>query len=477
MKDSAVSCRAGHLPSAELVLTCGDLDAAVAFYVDRLGFRLDMTMPADAPTVALISGHGIKLRLQSTALDQANAPMPELRLPAELRGAVASAGLPASAPGGLRIAWQEPAQADPALAKSREFLLRRADSASAWVTGRAGMQYRDLIPGRIDGRVIASHIRIVEGGPVPDYVHFHEVGVQLIFCRRGWVRVIYEDQGPPFVLQPGDCVLQPPTIRHRVLEASAGLEVIEVGSPAQHATWRDHELALPTPQVDGERRFGGQRFVRHVAAQALWQSSAQGRLQFADTGIATWALLITPWAILAQLASLWLVWVLLVNLSVFLYYQVFHGIFGMLFSGDALQMALFGLNSVALCVWELAATRYQWLKGRTEVRLLAIMTGFSITWLMLSFIFGHGDKTAYVPIVYGLWLAVFYGVYRYKIKELFMLAGASFSVIILSTAWLGEVLFKAKDGAVLFLLALWVIFTSGIVIRWLKGLAQELHHD
>ena len=286
MKDSAVSCRADHLPSAELVLTCGDLDAAVAFYVDRLGFRLDMTMPADAPTVALISGHGIKLRLQSTALDQANAPMPELRLPAELRGAVASAGLPASAPGGLRIAWQEPAQADPALAKSREFLLRRADSASAWVTGRAGMQYRDLIPGRIDGRVIASHIRIVEGGPVPDYVHFHEVGVQLIFCRRGWVRVIYEDQGPPFVLQPGDCVLQPPTIRHRVLEASAGLEVIEVGSPAQHATWRDHELALPTPQVDGERRFGGQCFVRHVAAQALWQSSAQGRLQFADTGIA-----------------------------------------------------------------------------------------------------------------------------------------------------------------------------------------------
>ena len=63
-----------------------------------------------------------------------------------------------------------------------------------------------------------------------------------------------------------------------------------------------------------------------------------------------WALLITPWAMLAQLASLWLLWLILVNLSVFLYYQVFHGIFGMLFSGDALQMALFGLNSVALCV-------------------------------------------------------------------------------------------------------------------------------
>ena len=190
-----------------------------------------------------------------------------------------------------------------------------------------------------------------------------------------------------------------------------------------------------------------------------------------------WALLITPWAMLSQLASLWLLWLLLVNLSLFLYYSVFGGIFGVLFSGDTLQMALFAFNSMALLVWELAAIRHEWLKGRSEVRLLAMTTGFNMTWLMLSFIFSHGDKTAYVPIVYGLWLAIFYGVYRYKINDLFMLAGASFSVIILSTAWLGEVLLKAKDGAVLFLLALWVIFTSGIVIRWLKGLAQELHHD
>ena len=154
-----------------------------------------------------------------------------------------------------------------------------------------------------------------------------------------------------------------------------------------------------------------------------------------------WALLITPWVVLAQFASLWLV------------------------------------NSVALCVWELAATRYEGLKGRSEVRLLAITSGFSITWLMLSFIFIHTAKEAYIPLLYCLWLGVFYSVYRYKIKDLFMLAGASFSVIILSTAWPAEVLFKAKDGAVLFLLALWVMFASGVVIRWLKGLAQELHHD
>ena len=133
------------------------------------------------------------------------------------------------------------------------------------------MRYRDLIPDRQGGRVIASHIEIPTGGPVPDYVHYHAVQVQMIYCYRGWVRLVYEDQGPPFVLAAGDCVLQPPGIRHRVLESSAGLEVIELSCPAEHETFTDHELSLPTATVDPDRRFGGQRFVRHQAAHARWQ--------------------------------------------------------------------------------------------------------------------------------------------------------------------------------------------------------------
>lgn len=71
------------------------------------------------------------------------------------------------------------------------------------------MAYRGLIPGRLGGAFIASHIRIVEGGPVPDYVHFHGIGFQAIFCRAGWVRVAYEGQRAALVMQPGECVPQP----------------------------------------------------------------------------------------------------------------------------------------------------------------------------------------------------------------------------------------------------------------------------
>ncbi|HEU5061176.1 MAG TPA: hypothetical protein VFU21_31815 [Kofleriaceae bacterium] len=153
-----------------------------------------------------------------------------------------------------------------------------------WEVGRAGMLYRDLVPARDGGWLIASHIRIPDGGPVPDWVHFHTVAFQIIYCWRGWVRVVYEDQGPPFVLEPGDAVLQPPRIRHQVLECSPGLEVIEVASPAEHATAADPALALPTPALRPERVFDGQRFVRHRAAGAPRQREAA--LEVRDLGIA-----------------------------------------------------------------------------------------------------------------------------------------------------------------------------------------------
>lgn len=231
-------------------IACADLDAATAFYTGDPGFRLDMVMPADAPRMAVLSGHGITLHLQQTDASGGDAvhPAPD-----------------AADPGAPRI--------------------QRAGAADAWGAGRAGMQYRDLVPGRMGGRFIASHIRIPGGGPVPDYVHYHRVDFQLIYCRRGWVRVVYEDQGPPFVMQAGDCILQPPAIRHRVLEASSGLEVIEAGSPAEHETWRDHDLVLPTDPPRPQRLFGSQPFVRHVAADAHWQPATEAGFEFRDTGI------------------------------------------------------------------------------------------------------------------------------------------------------------------------------------------------
>jgi quercetin dioxygenase-like cupin family protein len=238
--------RKHNVRTVEVVLQCPELSEALAFFVEILGFRVDTIFPADDPSVAVVSAYGVSLRLQ-----RSGAPVPD--------------EVPPNRP---------------------SFVLSKIGEEATWKVGRADMRYRDLIPGRQGGRFIASHIRIPQGGEVPDYVHFHNIRFQMIYCYRGWVRVVYEDQGPPFVLNAGDCVLQPPQIRHRVLDCSAGLEVIEIGCPAEHATHADHELALPTKKICAQRDFHGQRFVRHVAQAAAWQPWRAGSFESRDTGIA-----------------------------------------------------------------------------------------------------------------------------------------------------------------------------------------------
>lgn len=282
-----------HVHAAEVVLPCTDLDETLRFFTEELGFRLLSIYPADRPRTLVVAGFGLRIRFEQRDRDggggggggEPGRDPGVLRLLLRDPAQVAGGARTLIAPGGARIelAVAEPPVTLPPLAPS--LVVSRPDRGT-FAEGRAGMRYRDLIPDRQGGRFIASHIQIERGGPVPDYVHFHRVHLQMIFCHRGWVRVVYEDQGPPFELREGDAVLQPPGIRHRVLESSAGLEVVEIGAPAEHETHADHDLALPTAAVRPDRDFGGQRFVRHQAAAANWQPWRADGFEARDLGIA-----------------------------------------------------------------------------------------------------------------------------------------------------------------------------------------------
>jgi len=271
----------GNVQAAEVCLPTNDLTADLNFFTDSLGFRLDTIFPADDPSVATISGHGVRIRLERGA----RWPPGVVRLSCRNPDAFASRAGELVAPNGTRVVI---ARADPPLelpTTVHAFVVRRLKDNVPWVIGRAGMRYRDLIPGRLGGSIIASHIRIPDAGPVPDMVHYHTVGFQLIFCYSGWVRLVYEDQGPPFKLLAGDCVIQPPQIRHRVLEASENLQVIEIGVPAEHVTTVDHEMELPTSAVRPDREFGGQVFCRAEVANASWTPWRLPGFEARDTGI------------------------------------------------------------------------------------------------------------------------------------------------------------------------------------------------
>ncbi|NBQ80780.1 MAG: cupin [Betaproteobacteria bacterium] len=62
-----------------------------------------------------------------------------------------------------------------------------------------------------------------------------EVGFQMVYILKGWVRFEYEGVGE-VRLEAGSCVHQPPGIRHRELEHSEDLELIEIVLPAAFKT-------------------------------------------------------------------------------------------------------------------------------------------------------------------------------------------------------------------------------------------------
>ncbi len=266
---------------AEMRLPSADVREDIPFYTKVLGMRLDMIYPADDPRVIVVSGHGLRLRIEKGASE----PPGTLILRAEDPDAIAGGARELTAPNGTRI---EITERNPPLIlppTQHSFVVRRLADQAPWIIGRAGMHYRDLLPGRLGGSIIASHIRIPDGGPVPDMVHYHSVGFQLIFCYRGWVDLVYEDQGPPFRLHAGNCVIQPPEIRHRVLYASDNIEVIEIGVPAEHITTIDHEMELPNGPANPDRRFQGQRFIHHRKEEARWAPFRLPGYVSRDTGI------------------------------------------------------------------------------------------------------------------------------------------------------------------------------------------------
>lgn len=229
------------------------LDATVEF-LERLGFRLEEVAPADDPAEALMTGHELRLRL-----DRSYRGGLELVIPAGGTLApgrhVGPVGLvvEVTAPRELHIPPPAPAFVHTRLAET------------PFHPGRAGLLYRDLLPSRLGGRWVASHIRAARGGPVDDRVHHHMVRLQLIYCLSGEAELVYQDQGPAFAFRAGDLVLQPPGLRHRVLAASAGFEVVELASPAWHPTLIDHDVVLPSPTRVPGRPREGQRFLHAVA--------------------------------------------------------------------------------------------------------------------------------------------------------------------------------------------------------------------
>ena len=98
-------------------------------------------------------------------------------------------------------------------------------------------QYRDLGIALATGGLCRAHvIRLVP--PCTDEVrqrHIHETELQLIYVLKGWIKNEFEGHGPQ-MMSAGTCWLQPPGIKHTVLDYSADCEMLEIIVPADFKT-------------------------------------------------------------------------------------------------------------------------------------------------------------------------------------------------------------------------------------------------
>jgi len=101
---------------------------------------------------------------------------------------------------------------------------------------RPYFEYRDLgVRDSTGGKAVMHVIRARGGHQATGDWHRHAVQLQLVYVLRGWVRFEYEGVGE-VLLEAGSCVHQAPGIRHREIEHSPDLELIEIVLPADFET-------------------------------------------------------------------------------------------------------------------------------------------------------------------------------------------------------------------------------------------------
>jgi len=188
-----------------------------------------------------------------------------------------------------------------------------------------------------------------------------------------------------------------------------------------------------------------------------------------------WALLIIPWVLLARLSALWVLWLVILHVAYIFYLQVFEKLWGFSPEFELVLTAVILFDACVLAVWEwLAANGWMWMRGRWVPRLLVLAAGGAATVLAIYLIFDHRHANGWYFVLYILVLAGLYGGYRYKVPDLFMLAGGALSVIVVATTWLGRVLFEGSRDFVgpLFLLSLFSMLATAGVAWWLRQVAH-----
>jgi len=190
---------------------------------------------------------------------------------------------------------------------------------------------------------------------------------------------------------------------------------------------------------------------------------------------ATWAALVLPWVAVSRFSALWLFLLLLLNLAVGLYYHAFAGLFGFIFRAESLWWTLAGVNTTALAIWELAASRgVRWLEERWAVRIVATAAAGYATVLAAWGIVDRDVTGITETVGYVAWMALAYAIYRHRIRDLYVLALGVLSIVIVVAIFLGHNMLRGGDAETFLFIGIAVLGLSAAGGWWLRIVAREV---
>ncbi len=205
-----------------------------------------------------------------------------------------------------------------------------------------------------------------------------------------------------------------------------------------------------------------------------------------------WAALILPWGVIGRQAGVWLVWQVLLNLTVIMYYtQVLNPPdgwwqlaqllgplvwLGTTVTDSTLATYLFVLNTASLAAWEFGARRgTPWMQGTLFPRLVALaaLLIVLIPTVIIILAAGLDEETGLnvispLSLMFAVAAALYY--YRHRRRDLFILTCSLFALIMVATSLFINAM--PGEGGALLILAVLVIVQVAAAAWWLRRVAQ-----
>ena len=218
-----------------------------------------------------------------------------------------------------------------------------------------------------------------------------------------------------------------------------------------------------------------------------------------------WAILITPWVVIARFPALWLLWLGLINAFLLLYLDVANLQFIKYSLQNISQVAILALfNFIAFYSWLIGfdnktSSSIPYLFHRINVKkstaqinsaqtnsslhwstyVVGFLSTFFMTYLAIVTVFDNGDiwATLIAIIVWLGWCGFMFWQFYQRRLDLLMLTYLSFSMIMVVIFWVGKWLLDDFDAGGFLVLALLLIGMSSAAVVWLRKVAYIKNED